>query len=196
MPSPARGHTGQGPTWGLEGPPGWRPAVSRRAVLLLFTLSCREMLSVGPECWPCKVLCGQGGALGGPACPCPALTASCLLLSGRQEGVPVCAARPLATPEGTLPEDTVAGPWVPCLPREHQPRVPGARTPGLWTHTRPALPPAAPPLSTDAPGGGRGGRPGHGCPWTPPGLLRLEGKGSLGSQECVPCPALPCPAPV
>lgn len=123
MPSPARGHTGQGPTWGLEGPPGWRPAVSRRAVLLLFTLSCREMLSVGPECGPCKVLCGQGGALGGPACPCPALTASCLLLSGRQEGVPVCAARPLATPEGTLPEDTVAGPWVPCLPREHQPRV-------------------------------------------------------------------------
>ena len=37
-------------------------------------------------------------------------------------------------------------------------------------------------------GVGGGGRPGHGCPWTPPGLLRLEGK---GSQGCVPCPALP-----
>lgn len=35
------------------------------AVSLLFSLSCREMLSVGPECGPHKVLCGQGGALGG-----------------------------------------------------------------------------------------------------------------------------------
>ena len=60
--------------------------MSGRAVRLLFSLSCREMLSVGPECGPCKVLCGQGGALGGPACPCPALTASCFLLSGRREG--------------------------------------------------------------------------------------------------------------
>lgn len=136
---------------------------------------------------------GRAGLWGGLACPLPALTASCFLLSGQREGVPACAARPLATPKGALPEDTVPGPWVPCLPREHQPRVLGARPPDSG-HT-PAQPSlllhlllALTPGRLEVLGVGGGGRPGHGCPWTPPGLLRLEGK---GSQGCVPCPALP-----
>lgn len=187
---------GQGLTWGLEGPPGWRPAVSGCAVCLLFSLSCREMLSVGPECGPHKVLCGQVGALGGAlACPRPALTASCFLLSGQREGVPACATRPLATPKGALPEDTVPGPWLPCLPREHQPRVLGARPPGLWTHTRPTLPPAAPPLSTDPrKAGGAGGRWGRKAwPWVPRDPTWSPKTGRQGLPGVC---ALPCPAPV
>lgn len=76
------------------------------AVCLLFSLSCRETLSVGPESGLHKVFL-QGRALGGGvACPHPALMTSCFLLSGQQEGAPAYAARPLATPKGALPEDS------------------------------------------------------------------------------------------
>lgn len=117
------------------------------------------------------------------------------LSRGQREGVPACATRPLATPKGALPEDTVPGPWVPCLPREHQPRVLGARPPGLWTHTRPTLPPAAPPLSTDPrKAGGAGGRWGRKAwPWVPrdPTWSPKTGRQGLPGVS-----ALPCPAPV
>lgn len=187
MPNPARGHMGQGLTWGLEGPPGWRPALFSE---LQRNAECgARMRAAQGSLWAGR---GSGGAL---ACPRPALTASCFLLSGQREGVPACATRPLATPKGALPEDTVPGPWVPCLPREHQPRVLGARPPGLWTHTRPTLPPAAPPLSTDPrKAGGAGGRWGRKAwPWVPrdPTWSPKTGRQGLPGVS-----ALPCPAPV